>query len=467
METRVPDFAATISYLEGLASRPILSWKDVGLQRMIVLFDALGNPQRQFATIQVAGTAGKGSTTTMAAAVLCAAGYRTGAFTSPHLQSYRERIAIDRAPLDEATWVRAMRMVQPIAEQMASNDLPGYTLGRPAFLEILWAMAALIFAEQGVRCAVVETGVGGRVDPTTVNVASVAVITNVSLDHVERLGPTIEAIAAEKAGLIKPGQIIVSAARGSALDVIRAGCAERSATLWQVHDSGAQAAEALPRSTVSARESVALWAEGAGQGTSIAIRTPLHIYHDLTLRLQGAHQRLNAACAVAAVDAFTQQERITVPADAVANGLASALIPGRMELIEGRPAILLDGAKSPAAAAALAEALRASYAGRRIIMVLGMLSHKDLKAMTDVLTPLAAAVIVTEPPWERHAAPADDVAAYARAHVAQVEQIRRVPEAMARARQLAAPDDLIVVAGSLILVGAARDLIYPGDRSQV
>ncbi|HWE62727.1 MAG TPA: Mur ligase family protein, partial [Chloroflexota bacterium] len=453
MQTTLSDFTASISYLEELAARPILSWRDVGLQRMMALFAALGDPQRRFATIQVAGTAGKGSTTTMAAAILRAAGYRTGAFTSPHLQSYRERIAIDGEPIDEGSWLRAMRTVQPIAERMARNELPGYTLGRPAFLEILWAMAGLIFVEHGVQCAVVETGVGGRVDPTTINVASVAVITNVSLDHVERLGPTIEAIAAEKAGLIKPGQIVVSAACGNALEVIRATCAARGATLWHVDDAGERAAIAQAEAAPG-EAAVILTTAGTAPNAPITVRTPPHTYHDLTLRLRGAHQRLNAACAVAAVDAFAEQEGLAVTAEAVATGLASAVIPGRMEYIAGAPAILLDGAKSPAAAAALAEALRTLYAGRRIILVLGMLSHKDLKTMTDLLTPLAAAVIVTEPPWEHHAALADQVAALARTHVAQVEQIQQVPDALERARQLAGPDDLIVVAGSLILVGA-------------
>lgn len=456
METSLPDFAATIAYLEHLAARPILSWKEAGLRRMIALFDALDNPQRRFATIQVAGTTGKGSTTSMAAAILGAAGYRTGAFTSPHLQSYRERIALDGEPVDEASWLRAMRVVHPIAERMARNDLPGYTLGRPAFLEILWAMAALLFVERGVQCAVVETGVGGRVDPTTVNAASVAVITNVSLDHVERLGPTIEAIAAEKAGLIKPGQIVVSAAREGALEVIRATSMERNATLWPV------VAAATESHVVDAGEPhVAWWVDGEAPDAPLTIGTPLHTYRHLALRLQGAHQRPNAACAVAAIDAFARREHLVVPEEVVAAGLAGATIHGRMELIAGQPDILLDGAKSPAASAALAEALRTIYAGRRIILVLGMLGHKDLRAMADLLAPLAAAVIVTEPPWERHAALADQVAAYARAHLAQVEQQRSVPDALARARQLAGPEDLIVVAGSLILVGAARDLIYP------
>src|SRR6185437_12467450 len=155
------------------------------------------------------------------------------------LQHYRERIAVDGTPIDEASWVRLLRALQPALTLMETNHAPGYVFGRAAFLEVLWAMACLYFAEQGVRCVVVETGLGGRLDPTTVNAARVAVITNVSLDHVARLGYTVEAIAAEKAGLIKPGQIVVSAATGGALAVIDQFCRQRQATLWPVGSDGA------------------------------------------------------------------------------------------------------------------------------------------------------------------------------------------------------------------------------------
>lgn len=453
----LPDYVAAIRYIEDLAARPILPWQEAELRRARVLLAALGDPQRRFATIQVAGTAGKGSTTTMAAAILHGAGYTTGAFTSPHLQSYRERIAVDGLPVDRKTWVEATRRVAPVVERMETNTLlQGYTLGRPAFLEVLWAMAALIFVDSAVRCAVVETGVGGRIDPTTVNAASVAVITNVSLDHMERLGRTVEAIATEKAGLIKPGQIVVSAAEGDALAVIRAVCAERGATLWHARRFGHDETIAQPESTVAL-------ISGPAPDAPFTISTPLGRYSDLRLRMEGAHQGLNAACAVAVVDALAAQERLHVPAEAVRVGLTAA-IPGRIELIEGSPQILLDGAKGPAAAAALARALDTIYAGRRIVLLLGMLSHKDIPTMVGALAPRAGAVVVTEPPWEARAGVAHAVAAQARARTAAVELIPEVSAAFARARALAGPDDLVVVAGSLILVGAVRELLLPmGD----
>ena len=464
----IPDFTASIAYLEDLSTRPVLPWREVGLGRTTALLAALGEPQRAFATIQVAGTAGKGSTTTMAAAILREAGYRTGAFTSPHLQSYRERIAIDGSPIDEDLWVEALSRVAPVVARMEHDDLPGYSLGRPTLFEVTWAMAALLFAKQGVRCAVVEAGVGGRVDPTSVNAASVAVITNVSLDHTERLGPTVAAIATEKAGLIRSGQLVISAAEDEALSIIAATCAERGATLWPVR--ALPPANAVPgqdmlfdtaSDTPPSQKEVLVIPNSDAADTALTIRTPLHNYAKLRPSLLGAHQYRNAGCAVAAVDALAVAESLIVPPAAVAAGLAAARIPGRMELFPGQPAILLDGAKSQAGAEALAGALRSVYAGRRIVLVLGILGDKDVEAIAAALSPLAAAVVVTEPPWEKRAGAAAWVAEAARAHASHVELRPVVEDALARARVLAGPADLIVVAGSLYLVGAVRDLLRP------
>ena len=465
----IPDFAASIAYLEDLSSRPVLPWRQVGLGRTIVMLAALGDPQRAFSTIQVAGTAGKGSTTTMAAAILREAGYHTGAFTSPHLQSYRERIAIDGSPIDEGPWVDALSRIAPLVARMEHDDLPGYSLGRPTLFEVTWAMAALVFAEHGVRCAVVEAGVGGRVDPTSVNAASVAVITNVSLDHTERLGPTVAAIATEKAGLIRPGQLVISAAEGDALAIIAATCLERGATLWPVrtllpNDSAGQEATTDAASGTLPQNEVLVVSDSSAPDAMLTVRTPFHTYAGLRPSLLGAHQHRNAACAVAAIDALIVAESLIVPPEAVAAGLASARIPGRMELFPGRPAILLDGAKSQAGADALARALRSVYAGRRIVLVLGVLGDKDVEAIAAALSPLADAVVVTEPPWEKRAGAAARVAEAARAYASHVEMRPVVEEALARARALAGPDDLIVVAGSLYLVGAVRDLLRPQAR---
>jgi dihydrofolate synthase/folylpolyglutamate synthase len=444
---QLADYAASIAYLEDLITHPILSREQAGLARIRVLLQAVGDPQHDLAGIQIAGTNGKGSTTTMLAAIVHAAGYRTGAFTSPHMQSYRERIAIDGLPVDEASWVAALNRLLPVLARMEANDLPGYSFGRAAFLEVLWAMACLIYAEQLVRFVAIETGLGGRLDPTSVNEAAVSTITNVSLDHTERLGSTVEAIATEKAGVIKPGQNVVSAADPAPLAVIAATCVARGATLWRAGPAGA----------------VQVQAESPSLDAPLTISTPLRRHTGLRLGLRGLHQRLNAACAVGAIDAFVRQTGMAIPPEAVAHGLSMARIPGRLELIEGSPDVLLDGAHNVAGAESLVAALQGLFAHRRLVLLLGILGDKDVLTITDLLTPLAAAVVVAEPPWKSRAGSSGLVAARARLHVTQVEEITEPAAALARARALACPGDLIVVAGSLYLVGAIREILVPLD----
>jgi dihydrofolate synthase/folylpolyglutamate synthase len=441
------DYADTLRYLEDLTVRPILSREEAGLSRITTLLANLGHPERRFGTIQVAGTTGKGSTTIMAATILREAGYRTGSFTSPHLQSYRERIAVDGAPIESAKWVQVLNRLLPILDRMERNDLPDYHGGRAAFLEVLWAMACLAFVDMHVQQAVVETGLGGRLDPTTANTAGIAAITNVSLDHVDRLGTTVTAIATEKAGLIKSGQHVISAANDEALAVIGAVCERQRATLWRVGEDA----------------EIRIMPDGSDIDATVSIQTPVRAHHGLRLGLMGAHQLRNAACAVGAIDALTVRTGITVPPTAVARGLEMSRIPGRLELIDGPPQVLLDGAHNAAGAESLAVALQTLFRGRRVILLLGILGDKDLKTITGLLSPLAAAIVVSEPPWKSRAGFAGAVAAEARRYRDRVEELDDPAAAWQRACDQAEQGDLIVVAGSLYLVGAVRDLLVPGD----
>ena len=445
MTVPLSDFHATIRYLEELITRPILPREQVGLVRIQTLLAAIDHPERRFAAVQVAGTTGKGSTTTMTATILREAGYRTGAFVSPHLQSYRERIAVDGVPIDEASWVRLLNVLLPILDRMEGNDLPGYRGGRAAFLDVLWAMACLAFVERGVQYAVIETGLGGRLDPTTANEAGVAVITNVSLDHVERLGNTVEQIATEKSGLIKHGQRVVSAAVEPALGVVREACVRQDAELWSVGE----------------RDAIQVIPNGPQPDAPFAVLTPVRRHAGLRSGLLGVHQRANAACAVGAIDALVAKMGATIPPEVVSSGLARARMPGRLELLAGRPQVLLDGAHNVAGAQALADALRGLFGGRRIILLLGILGDKDYSAIAALLSPLAAAVMVSEPPWKSRAGFAGAVTNEARRYCAHVEEHDNPADALERAQALAGPDDLVVVAGSLYLVGAVRDLLCP------
>ena len=438
-----------ISYLERLVASPVQAAFEAGPARARLLLAHVGAPQERFATLHVTGSAGKGSTATLAATILRAAGYRTGLFTSPHLRDYTERIRVDGAPIARADWTRLLERLRPSIEEMSGDTMPGYALGRPAFMEVLWTLAALYFAERAVDIAVVEVGVGGRYDPTVVNSARVGVITNVSLEHTRRLGPTVAAIAAHKAGIVKPHSILVTAAADPvALQVIADECARQHATLWRVTP-----------------------AEGDGDvryaATDAGLRvvTPAHTYEDLHLGLLGRHQWANAACAVGAVDALGVRAVARVGEDAVRRGLAETRMPGRLEWIGGDPPALLDGAHTPDAARALAAALREILPQNpetRPVLLLGILGDKDIPAMVGALAPLAGAVVVTEPPWERRAGAAVRVAAEVRRYL-PAPDVTLVPDpatALAQAQEVARSRGVpLVVTGSLILVGAARSLL--------
>jgi len=438
-----------IAYLERLVASPVQAAFEAGPARARLLLARAGAPQERFATLHVTGSAGKGSTATLAATILRAAGYRTGLFTSPHLRDYTERIQVDGAPIAGADWTRLLERLRPFIEEMSGDAIPGYALGRPALTEMLWTLAALYFAERAVDIAVVEVGVGGRYDPTVVNSARVGVITNVSLEHTRRLGPTVAAIAAHKAGIVKPHGILVTAvADPAALDVIVDECARQHATLWRVTpDEGGG--------------DVRYAATDAG----LRVATPAHIYKDLRLGLLGRHQRANAACAAGAVDALGVLGVARADEDAVRLGLAETRMPGRLEWTAGDPPALLDGAHTPDAARALAVALREilpQAPEARPVLLLGILGDKDIPAMVGALAPLAAAVVVTEPPWERRAGAAAIVAAEIRRYL-PAPAVTLVPDsatALAQAQELARSRGVpLVVTGSLILVGAARSLL--------
>lgn len=468
----IRDYDDSIAYLERLVATPIRNDPGAGLERARLLLSWVGNPQQRFATLHVTGSSGKGSTSAMAASILRAAGYRVGIFSSPHLEHYTERIAVNSEPISAADWTRLLNRLYPFVEEMASGARPGYTLGRPALLQVLWPLAALYFVERGVDVAVVEVGMGGRYDSTNANNAAVSVITNVSLEHTRYLGATIAEIAHHKAGVAKPGGAVVTAAQDpQALHVIAAECAALGTALWHVAEipspSGSVGGEVAQPSFPSKRagESEPLHpgspsGEGvyySGDESCLLVSTPSRDYHDLRLGLIGRHQRANAACAIAAVDALGALGIAHADENAVRRGVTEAYLPGRLERVAADPLTILDGAHNPDAAHTLSVALRDLFPHQRIVLLLGILGDKDIPAMVDALAPLAQCIVVTEPPWEGRMGKGSDVAAVAQRHLQDVTLIPAVPVALAeaqqRARALQAP---LVVAGSLILVGAVR-----------
>lgn len=414
-----------------------------GLDRIEGLLACLGNPHAKLPAVHIAGTNGKGSTAAMLASILTAAGYRTGLYTSPHLERYAERFVVNGQPIPEERLAALMERFLPLVEAFIRKGG-----SRPTEFELLTAIAFLYFREEKVDIAVVETGLGGRLDATNVIVPAVAVITNVSLDHTDYLGENVAAIAREKAGIIKAGVPVVTAAQGVALEVIRKRCIALGAPLY-----------------IAGKDVICREEAGELGYQRITVQGRIATYADLTLPLIGSHQRLNAACAVAAAEVLMERGyRIT--AEDVTRGLAGVRWLGRCEVVRWSPLVLLDGAHNPAGAAALAEVVRGYLPGREITLVLGILDDKDRKTMVDTLVPLAKKVIVTRPPgaravgWRR-------VATEARRHAAAVREIEDANMAVDEALASADGGGAVLITGSLYLVGAVRRRLYtaPGGAA--
>jgi dihydrofolate synthase/folylpolyglutamate synthase len=389
------------------------------------LLERLGDPHRRYAVVHIAGTKGKGSTAAMVEAILRAAGYRTGLYTSPHLHTMRERIRIDGEPIPPATVVHLFERLRP---EIAAD--PALTV-----FDILTAMGFLAFAEAGVEIAVVEVGLGGRLDSTNVVSPAVCLITALSMDHMEILGPTLTHIAFEKAGIIKPGIPVGTAPQAEeAMAVLRRVAAERGAPLLTLDGWRYGPREISPAGQ---------WGEiHPPEGSGWSVRLPL----------LGRHQWENAALAVLAALQLRAQGW-SLPDAAIPEGLARVRWPGRFEVLREEPPVVLDGAHNDASAARLVETLMEVFPGRRWGLVFGVSADKDAAAILRPLRPLVGEVWLTRSRHPRAADPAALVAAAAalglparvRATVATA-----VEEALASSRP-------VLVTGSLFVVAEARE----------
>jgi len=397
-----------------LARRPEHSI-DPTLDRIADLVHLLGDPHRAYPVIHLTGTNGKTSTARMTQTLLHARGLRTGLFTSPHLNSMRERICVDGVPLSAERFVEVYREIEPYLQLVDSRHQV-----RLSFFEVLVAMAFAAFADAPVDVAVVEVGMGGTWDNTNVADGVVAVITPISIDHAKYLGDTVAKIAADKAGIIKPG----------AVAVIGQQPVEAAAELLR---RASQVGASVAREGI---EFGVLGRELAVGGQRLSIRGLLGEYHDLYLPLFGAHQAANAACALAAVEAFSGAQgspdgsdqagqdrgpdagrdpgmavraagRGTVPLDAelVAEAFAAMSSPGRLEVVRRSPLVLLDAAHNPGGMAVMAQALRESFGPAEVIAVLAVSADKDVAGILSELEPVAAAVVATGNSSDRSMAP--------------------------------------------------------------
>ncbi|MCA1692891.1 MAG: bifunctional folylpolyglutamate synthase/dihydrofolate synthase [Actinobacteria bacterium] len=407
------------------------------LDRIARLVGLMGDPQTAYPVIHLTGTNGKGSTARMVTALLVARGLSVGTYTSPHLERLNERLAWGGEPIADdalAETLSAMVHLEPMLES------------RPTHFEVLTAAAFRWFADIAVDVAVVEVGLGGRWDATNVADGQVAVVTNVSLDHAETIGPGLEDIAREKAGIVKPGATLVLGETDPQLASIFREASVAAGDVWERDRHFGCTSNRL-----------------AIGGRSVELRTPGARYPELFVPAHGAFQGDNAAVAVAAVEAFFGT---AVEQEPVSAGLAAVRLPGRLEVVGRNPLCILDGAHNPAGARAAAAAIDEAFAGLEgRVLVVGMLRGRDPVEMLESMQAQAARLVIACPPPSPRALPAEEVAAAAERLGCASQIADGVSEAVDLALAAAGPAEMVLVTGSLYLVGAARAWLHPDSPS--
>ncbi|MFT4136922.1 bifunctional folylpolyglutamate synthase/dihydrofolate synthase [Microbacterium sp.] len=417
-------------------------WVQPRVERTRRVLALLDDPQRAYRVVHVTGTNGKTSTSRIVESLVRAHGLRTGLFTSPHLVRFTERIRIDGESVADAAIADAWDEIAPIVD-LVDAELTSVGDAPLTFFELLTVLAFVAFADAPVDVAVVEVGMGGSWDSTNTADGDVAVFAPIDLDHVDRLGGTIAEIAAVKAGIIKPGALVVSAAQdAAAAAVLRETAAAQGATLAVEGEDFAVTADVL-----------------AVGGQQLSVRGLAGSYDDLYLPLYGAHQAFNAALAIAAVESLIGGGSRALSPGVLAEGLAESTSPGRLQLVGIAPTVLVDSAHNPHGAAALVRALRTSFDVDEWGVVLGVLSDKDAAGIVAALVPAAARVFAT--------APASDRSADAEALADLVEQAGLpvtvhpdLADAADAAREWAAASErrAVVIVGSIVLAGEALAL---------
>lgn len=421
-------YEKAIAYLETLNSFGI----NLGLSRIQKMLELMGHPEKKYKTIHVTGTNGKGSVTATLTSVLVASGIKTGMYTSPHLSSYTERIAINGSRISEEKFASAIFYAKNIIEKMLAE---GYE--HPTQFEVITAAAFYLFACEDVEYAVIEVGLGGLLDSTNVIVPQVAIITNVSLEHTDKCGNTVKKIANHKAGIIKSGVPVVTAAQGDALAVIWEKAGELKAPLYLVgRDFSAQF--------------IRFTAEGQEMNISTKERGLLG---NFIVPLLGKHQLENCSIAVmAALILAKNNKRISLAS--IAKGLATVKWPARFEIVSKNPVIIIDGAHNPAGVSVLRNTLDELYADKPITFVLGILRDKNIEEMIKILIRPSDQVIVVRPNSDRAANP-DEIAQKITAR--HIETASSITQGISRAKSIG--QEIICVAGSLYLAGIARNVI--------
>jgi len=423
-------FEESLSWLYGFEKFGI----KLGLERISHIAEKLGNPQNNYKIIHVAGTNGKGSVCKFLASILASGGYKVGIYLSPHLQRFSERIVVDNKEISDDEFVSLVDKIKPIADEMIKND------STPTFFEIVTAIAFQYFSDKGVDFAVIEVGLGGKYDATNIVSPMVSVITNISLEHTDILGKTIKDIALQKAGIVKDDVAVVTATKGNALKVIKNVAKERNATVYAIDE----------------KRWKRIYYDTEGQ--KFVIKGDLTDYSVKTSML-GKHQGENIALAIASIENL-QMNGVYIPETSITDGVAKAANPGRLEIVKHEPLVLLDGAHNPDGMRTLRATLNEDFDYDELILVLGILSDKDIPSMLSIITPTADTIVVTKSHNSRACEPSKlkemiEKSGYKKKVIVK----NQIPGAIKHAESIAKKKDLICITGSLFTVGETREYL--------
>jgi len=438
------NFAETSKYLYSLGHETLAI--KLGLRNTELLLESLDSPHRSFQSIQIAGTNGKGSTAVVLDSICRAAGIPTGLYTSPHLVSITERIRIAGSEIAKDSFAKYANEVRTAANSLITD---GKLAALPTFFEQVTAIAFLAFREAGIRLAILETGLGGRLDATTVAGAETVAITPLALDHQEYLGETLAEIAAEKAAIIRPGvTAIIAPQPPQALDAILRRCGECNV------QPGVAEYDAKIESVTDHGRFVVTFETSEGR------------YEKVSLGLRGKHQIVNTAVAIRLAESL-RRRGFQIPGTSIIRGIETARHPGRLELRSGHPSVLLDGAHNPSGAQALREYL-AEFGRAPLTIVFGAMNDKRLEEIATILFPSADQLILTRPDNARAAGIGmlRDLAVSAVA-TQKIISTQSVTEALQRAREVTPPDGLICVTGSLYLIGEIKSIMGAAALAEV
>lgn len=446
---KTPLYKKTLDYLESFinyekVTNQSYNNRSYNLGRMETLLRRLGSPHQKYPCLHITGTKGKGSTAAMVASILKNANYRAGLYTSPHLISFRERIRIGDRLISPEEVVQAVNEIKPHIEALRNDP----SLGKLTFFEVYTTLSFYYFYQQKVDLAVVEVGMGGRLDATNVINPLVSAITQISYDHTDKLGNTLVSIAKEKAGIIKKnGVVITSPQPPEVLSILKEVCSRMGAQIYQVAPLG---------SVDKGNDIVAVKIHADCRKQIFHIRGLFRDYYNLSLPLVGDHQLINAATAVGMIE-LLKLHSMEIKEESIREGLANTQWPGRLEIVQEKPLILMDGAHNVASARCLKETIQNLFRYRHLYLVLGISVNKDIIGIGKELCPFAKQVILTQGTNPRGTDPYT-LKEILKEVCPEPLVTTDVVSALTHARMLAGPDDLICITGSLYVVGEALKL---------